>query len=84
MKTVTGTIFFMDGTKMTMTWPRQAGSDSSTIASKVKNALESDKLIAEVSGDLLVIPVRNIKYFQITPAPEMLPEGVVRGAQITG
>jgi hypothetical protein len=84
MVEVNGAIFFMDGTKMTLSWPRPEGNDPSTIATAVKNALDSDKLMAVVDGYLLVIPMRNIKYIQITPAPEKLPTGVVRGAQLVG
>jgi hypothetical protein len=82
MVEVTGTIFFMDGTKMSLRWPRQAGNDPSTIAKNIREALEADKLMLEVGDHLMVIPMRNVKYFQITPPPEKLPHGVVRGAHI--
>ena len=82
MTEVKGTIFFMDGTKMTLSWPRHAGNDPATVASTIKNALDSDKLLAEVDGQLLVIPMRNIKYFQVTPAPEKIPAGTLLGAQV--
>ncbi len=80
---VTGTIYFMDGTKLSLEWPQQAGNDPSVIAVNVRKALETDRIMAEVDGNLLVIPVRNIKYIQITPAPQKLPTGVLRSAQIT-
>jgi hypothetical protein len=79
---VAGTIFFMDGTKVSLRWPRQAGNDPSTVAANVKKALEADRILAEVDGSLLLIPIRNIKYIQITPSPEKLPAGVLRGARI--
>lgn len=82
MVEVTGTIFFMDGTKVSLKWPRQAGNDPSTIATNIKNALEADNLMLEVSDHLMVIPMRNVKYFQITPPPEKLPKGVLKGAHI--
>jgi hypothetical protein len=82
MVEVRGTLFFMDGTKMNLRWPRQAGADSSTIATNIKNALDSDKMMVEVDNQLLVIPMRNVKYFQISPAPEKLPQGVLKGVQI--
>lgn len=82
MTEVKGTLFFMDGSKMTLSWTRQAGTDPATIATNVKNALESDKLLAEVDGHLLVIPMRNIKYIQIYPSPEKLPAGVIKGAHV--
>ena len=82
MVEVTGTIFFMDGTKVSLKWPRQAGNDPSTIATNIKNALEADKLMLEVGDHLMVIPMRNVKYFQISPPPPKLPNGVLKGAQI--
>jgi len=75
-------IFFIDGTHMTLAWPRPEESDPLTIATKVKNALEQDNLMVEVDGHFLVFPMRNIKYIQLCPAPEKLPEGTVRGAHI--
>jgi hypothetical protein len=83
MSEVKGTIFFMDGSKMVLSWPRQA-NDPTMAATQVKSALENDKLTVEVDGSLIVIPMRNVKYIQVSPAPEKLPGGVVRGAQIVG
>lgn len=80
---VSGVIHFMDGTKVSLKWPRQAGADPSTIAGRIKQALESDRIMAEIGGSLLVIPVRNIKYIQITPSPEKLPAGVLLGAEVS-
>jgi len=79
---VKGVIHFMDGTKIVLQWPRQAGADPATIAANVKKALESDRIAVEVTGHLLIIPVRNIKYIQVTPSPEKLPQGVIRGARV--
>ncbi len=75
-------IHFIDGTKITFKYLQQAGSDLTTMVSNVKKALESDKIVAEVQGDLIVIPVRNIKYVQVSPAPAELPTGVLRNVQI--
>jgi hypothetical protein len=82
--TVYGTIYFMDKTKLTLRWPRQAGNDPIEIASTIKKALESDRIMAEVEGRLLIIPVRNIKYIEISPAPPKLPKGVLLGAEVMG
>jgi hypothetical protein len=82
--TVYGTIYFMDKTKLTLRWPRQAGNDPIEIAATVKRALEADKIMAEVEGRLLVIPVRNIKYIELSPAPQKLPKGVLMGAEVVG
>ena len=82
--TVYGTIYFMDKTKMTLRWPRQAGNDPIEIATTIKKALESDKIMAEVDGRLVIIPVRNVKYIEVSPAPQKLPKGVLLGAEIMG
>jgi hypothetical protein len=79
---VTGTIHFIDGSKIVLRWPRQAGSGSQIIAANVKKALEADRMLVEVGGELLLIPLRNVKYIQLTPSPKELPVGVLRGAQI--
>jgi type 1 glutamine amidotransferase len=79
---VEGVIHFMDGTRVVLKWPRQAGDDPVTVAANIKKALEAERIMAEVGGSLLVIPVRNIKYIQITPSPEKLPKEVLRGAWV--
>lgn len=79
---VTGTIIFMDGSKLSLRWPRQAGTEATTIAASIKRALEADRILAEVDGNLFVIPIRNVKYIQVTPAPEKLPGGILLGAKI--
>ncbi len=38
--------------------------------------------MAEVEGQLLMIPMRNVKYVVISPAPESLPQGIVRNARM--
>ena len=79
---VTGTIHFTDGSKVSLRWPRQAGTGAQIIAANVKKALEADRMMVEVNGDLWLIPLRNVKYIQLSPSPKELPVGVLRGAQI--
>ncbi len=79
---VSMTVFFLDGTKATFRYPRQSGTDSSTIASTVKKAIDADKLLLEADGDLLVIPIASVKYIQVSPAPSQLPSGVLRQARV--
>lgn len=79
---VTGTVHFMDGTRVVLQWPRQAGDDPYDVVANVRKALEAEKILAEVNGNLLLIPVRNIKYIHIAPAPVNLPQGVLLGATL--
>ena len=82
MSIVRGTVFFIDGTKMSFDWPRKE-DDPTTITSKVKAGLESDKLVVEVSGEFIVVPASSIKYIHVAPGPSVFPEGVIRGGRIT-
>jgi hypothetical protein len=82
MRNAVLTMHFMDGTKLLVRYPRQAGTDATTIASAVKRALDADKLVFEVDGDLLIVPTRNIKYLHLTPAPDHLPAGVIRQGKL--
>ena len=81
MSEIYGTIFFLDGSKIALRWPQQE-LDPTTLASIVRKALESDRLMAEIDGELFVIPVKNVKYFQVSPAPDRLPENVLRSAKV--
>ena len=82
MKNAVLTVHFIDGTKVSMRYPRLSGLDPATLASQVKRALDADKVVVEVDGDLLIIPMRNVKYFHLTPAPDHLPQGVIRGGRL--
>jgi hypothetical protein len=73
----------MDGSKITLRYPKQAGNDPTTIAANVRKALETDRIIVEVDGNLLFIPLNSVKYFQVLPAPDSLPVGVLRGARMS-
>jgi hypothetical protein len=76
------TVHFMDGTKAVFRYPKQAGFDAATISANVKRAIDAEKLVLEVDNDLLVIPTRNVKYIQVSPAPSHLPTGVLRQAKL--
>jgi hypothetical protein len=73
---------FMDGSKLTLRYPRQAGNDPATIVANIRKALEADRLLVEVDGNLLFIPLSNVKYLQVTPAPDALPSTVLRHARL--
>ena len=75
-------IRFVDGSKLTLRYPKQAGNDPATIVANVRKALEADRLLAEVDGNLLFIPLSNVKYIQVTPAPDVLPSTVLRNARL--
>jgi len=76
------TVFFLDGTKVSFDYPSQAGKDQAAIVANVKKAIDSERLVLEVDGALVVIPMRSVKYVQVTPAPPHLPAGILRGAHL--
>ena len=73
---------FMDGSKLALRYPKQAGEDPSAIVANIRKALEADRLLAEVDGSLLFIPMANVKYIQVMPAPDVLPAPVLRNARL--
>ncbi len=81
-RTVGLIVRFMDGSKMTLRYPKQAGNDPATVIANVRKALEADRLLAEVDGALLFVPLSNVKYLQVTPAPDLLPRNVLRNAHL--
>lgn len=76
------TFHFIDGTSISVAFPKQGGADAPTLLANVKKALEAERIPIEIGGQLLLIPMRNVKYVQITPSPEVLPTDIIRGAQI--
>ena len=75
------TVYFTDGSKMSVTFPQQS-DDISEIAGRVQKALDANQLAIEIDGELFVIPMSNVKYVQVNPAPENLPETVIRGGAL--
>jgi hypothetical protein len=76
------TFYFLDNSNMKLVWPRQGSKDPQVFANQVKKGLESDRFMAEVEGQLVIIPMRNVKYVVISPAPQTLPQGIIRKARI--
>ncbi len=81
-KTVNMSVFFLDGTRASFEYPQQAGADQAAIVATVRKAIESERLVLEVDGDLVVVPIRSVKYVQVSPAPRHLPSGILRGAHV--
>lgn len=64
-----------------MSFPQQT-DDFSQIANRVQKALDANQLAIELDGEMFVIPMNNIKYLQVNPAPEKLPDSVIRGGAL--
>ena len=72
------TVHFVDGSKLSVSFPQQV-TDPTRMASMVEKALDAKQLAIDVGGELMVVPVNNIKYLQVYPTPEKLPDTVIRG-----
>lgn len=74
-------IYFNDGSKFLLESPAQTENEYD-IVTKMKEILENKFFLIEADGALIYIPVNNIKYMQVYPAPDKLPAYTVRGASI--
>ena len=77
------TIYFMDGTRMRITYPRMNGKNSLAIATAVGKAIDREKLAVANRSKLIIVPTRNIKYIEISPPPDSLPDSIIRDAEIS-
>lgn len=73
-------VHFMDGTTMKLEFPKQVKHDDS-IVPRLEKILERQTLMAEVEGGLLMVPLNNVKYLQVYPAPTRLPDYALREAK---
>ena len=76
------TFTFLDNSKLKLNWPKQGSKDAQVFTNQLKDALKADRFIAEVEGQLMVIPTRNVKHIVVSPAPRALPQGIIRNARI--
>ncbi|MDH3745965.1 MAG: hypothetical protein OES47_12765 [Acidobacteriota bacterium] len=74
------TIHFNDGTRLSFSFPAQ--TDPRWVTKKTEELLEHEHLSIEADGTLLVFPLSSIKYLQATPAPDVLPANVIKGASV--
>ena len=75
-------IQFIDGTKLTLEFPKQISGSSTALLESLKKSLESERLVIEADGRLMIIPWSNVRWVEVVPAPESLPFGAIRHARI--
>jgi hypothetical protein len=79
---VTATFHFNDGSRLVLKWPKREDRDPATLASRLRQALDGNQLAFSVDGDLMIVPMRSVKYVHISPAPPVMPSLVVTDASI--
>jgi hypothetical protein len=81
MSTVNCTISFTDGEQLKIAWPRQEAA-SLRVGRVLETILANQSLAVELEGRLVVFPVENIRSIEVRPAPDKLPDTVIRDAWI--
>jgi hypothetical protein len=76
--------YFVDNTTLALEWPKQDLQHYVFLSEALRKTVEADRLLVEVEGNLVVIQMRNVKYVELIPVPEQLPEGVIRKARYAG
>ena len=78
------TIYFNDGTKLSMDFPGQSPNEAAA-ALKMDDVLKKRFMLLEADGTLLMIPFENVRYVQLYPAPQSVPNHTyIRGASVVG
>lgn len=81
------TLHFIDGTKIAFDFPEQTPR-AELRQFMMENLLTGHYVLVEADGSLLIFPVANIKYMQLTPPADILvkeiklPIYAIRGATI--
>ncbi|MDJ0806538.1 MAG: hypothetical protein QNJ78_06855 [Gammaproteobacteria bacterium] len=77
------TIHYTDGTSETFVFPKQA-SDRFDLMKKLHTAMTTDRILIETDASLHVIPLCAVKRMEFSPVPDELPDGIIRGATLSG
>ncbi len=77
------TIHFNDGSRISLDFPKQAPNETAA-AMKLEDVLKNRCMLAEADGALLMIPFENVKYVQLYPAPQNIPNHTyIKGAVVS-
>lgn len=76
------TVFFNDGTKLTLDFPKQA-PNAAAAGLKLEDVLKNRYMLMEVDSTFVMIPFENVRYVQVYPAPESVPNHTyIKGASL--
>jgi len=73
-------ITFMDGREIGYVW-EATNEDVFRASSSLDRILHSQAITLSIEGRLVIIPLSNVRYVEINPAPINLPSHVVKGAR---
>lgn len=69
---------FVDGSQLTLEWPKQVPKGVFALETAVAKAVASQQFTVEADGNLVVIQMANVNFIEVIPAPEKLPDEVIR------
>lgn len=73
-------IHYTDGSEMVVEYVRE--EETNSITTQILKAIESNKVLIELEDRLFVVPINNLKYIEIIPAPPKLPKFTFRNARL--
>ena len=78
------TIYFNDGSKLSLDFPRQSPSEAAAMM-KLDDVLKKRYMLFEADSTFLMVPFENVRYVQLYPAPDSVQgHTYIKGASITG
>ena len=75
------TTFNNDGSKVSFSFPKQVTHDE-FVSLRTEKILGQNALLLEADGALMVVPFSSIKYMQLFPIPQKLPNYVIKEATV--
>ena len=75
-------IRFTDGTSLKFKFVGEEVTDVSDAASRLKNILDARTLALELDGQLMIIPMSNIRAIEVVPSFEKLPDRFIKAATV--
>ena len=78
------TVVFSDGSKLSLDFPKQSPSEVAA-GLKLDDVLKKRFILMEADSTLIMIPFENVRYIQLYPAPQSVPnQTYIKGASVIG
>ncbi len=75
-------VHYDNGTRLELSFPVQIENSQAAVLEAMKRIMESDKLVIEAEGRLIVIPWASVARPEVSPVSPSLPFGVIKNAKM--
>ena len=75
-------IRFTDGTSLKFKFAGDEVQDVTDAATRIQNILDARTLALELDGQLMIIPMSNIRAIEVVPSFEKLPERFIKATTV--